>query len=65
MSVCKPEVVVQPPIWNLLLATPLLCQFPATIASWRIVIVVIIVVIVVVVVVVAVAVVVVAAVVVW
>ena len=66
MSVCKPEVVVQPPIWNLLLATPLLCQFPATIASWRIVIVVIIVVIVVVVVVVVVAVaVVVVAVVVW
>ena len=60
MSVCKPEVVVQPPIWNLLLATPLLCQFPATVASWRIVIVVIIVVVVVVVVVVAVAVVVVA-----
>jgi hypothetical protein len=55
MSVCKPEVVVQPPIWNLLLATPLLCQFPATIASWRIVIVVIIVVVVVVVVAVAVA----------
>ena len=51
MSVCKPEVVVQPPIWNLLLATPFLCQFPATIASWRIVIVVIIIVVVVVVVV--------------